>query len=478
MIKRVWTDFYRVGRGAALLLAGVLALAACQTTAPETGYVKPTPTPTPRYTPLPPDERPESLPVPEQIRPTGLVPPHMEGRKLVRIGLLLPFSAQSAGLRKEAHSMLQAAQMALFETQDARLVLLPKDTGGTAQGAQSAASAAIRDGANILLGPILGNAVSAASGPAARANIPVIAFSTNYQVAGNGVYLLSFLPEADIKRMIGFIGKRNQQAFDKMMMLRTDVFEPLKDESIRALALLRPDNRYGDRIEDALFAQSREAGLILTDIARYGRDSQSMSAPARQIAHVDERKAAIKQWEEAGGIGDPGLDPAFAFSLPYQAIFIPESGVRLRSLAPLLPFYDVDPKITRFIGTSLWNDEDLLHEPALFGGWFPAPKANSKQQFNQQYFDNFAQNPSRLASLAHDAVRMVPQSLVEGKIDRQMLERTDGFTGADGRFRFGHDGLVQRLLSVFEIRQGKFMEIDPAPDGFPVSASMMDTPAF
>ncbi len=477
---QVWTDFYRGGRGALVLLVGALVLAACQSSAPMPGpYIPPT-RPAPQPQPQPGGQTP--TPAPEPIGPGGLVPPHMEGRNLVRIGLLLPFGAQSAALRDEARSMLNAAQMALFEANDPRLVLIPKDTGGTAEGAQSAASAAIKDGAVVILGPVLGRAVSAAAGPAARARIPMIAFSTDRSVAGNGVYLLSFLPEADIERMLAFIAKRNQQAFESLSALRPDATQPVKDTTIRALALLRPDNPYGDRIEEALFSQTANLGLFITDIARYGRDSQTMSAPARQIAHVEERNKAVKAWEEAGGFGDPGLDPEFAFSLPYQAIFIPESGVRLRSLAPLLPIYGVDPKITQFIGTSLWNDEELLREPALFGGWFPAPNAKDRGAFVQDYEALFSEKPGRLASLAHDGLSLIPQSLTGGRdgleVDFGKIESPLGYLGADGLFRFGKDGQVERLLSVYEIRPGRFKEIDPAPAQFLDEDETTDQGAF
>ncbi len=486
MCFRLWTDFYRGGRGAVVLVVSAIVLAGCQTPAPPP-VQPPAPTPGPGQ-PVDPLPTTPTLPEPEPLPtgPGGLVLPHMEGRDLVRIGLLLPFSAKSSALREEARSMLSAAQLALFEAHDPRLVLLPKDTGGTETGAQSAAQAVINDGASVILGPVLGSAVLAAAMPARQAGIPVIAFSTDRSVAGDGIYLLSFLPEADTQHMIDYIKAQNMAAFETFTALRPDAELSAEDKSMRALALLRPDNGYGDRIEEALFTQTPGSGLFITDIARYSRNAESMSAPARQIAHVDERNAAIQEWENDGGFGDPGLDPSFVFALPYQAVFIPESGVKLRSLAPLLPFYDVDPKITRFIGTSLWYDDDLLREPALFGGWFPASNAKDKTAFTQNFERAFDEKPGRLASLAHDAVLIVPQSLIEGdnglEIDREQIENPSGFRGADGLFRFGNNGLVERMLSIFEIRQGAFKEIKPAAEHFALPIELPaddgDTAAF
>ena len=471
----MWTGFYRNGRGAFLVIAGMLALAACQTPAPPPGQrpgpPAPAPVQQPQQSPAP------QAPLPEAPSPEILTPPHMEGRKLLRIGLLLPFGADSAALRNEARSMLKAAQMAIFEAADPRLVLLPKDSAGTPEEARSSAEAMIAEGAGIIMGPVLSDAVAAAGEAAKAAHIPIIAFSTDRSVAGDGVYLLSFMPEADIARMVDFIDAQNRAAMETLGALRPDAQTTTPaPATINAVALLRPEGRYGDRVEEALFTFAPRAGLAISDIAYYGSDVQSMDAPARQIAHVRERQAAIAAWKKAGGAGDPSLDPDFVFSLPYQAVFLPESGVRLRSLAPLLPFYDVDPKITRFIGVHLWNDETLLREPALFGGWFPGPASAPHDAFMASYDSAFGEKPGRLASLAHDAVMVTAQisrqdqdeqqASAGSAIDGDALLRPEGFYGADGRFRFGPDGLVQRLLSVFEIRPGKTVEIDPAPPIF------------
>ncbi len=504
----MWTGFCRNGRGPLVLIAALLALAACQTPAPPPRPQPAPPAPPPQGQPAQPAPAPQE-PKPETPPSAILTPPHMEGRQIVRIGLLLPFGASSAALRKEARSMLEAAQLAVFEADDPRLLLLPKDSGGTPEAAKSSAEAVIAEGADIIIGPVLSSAVSAAAEPARQAHIPVIAFSTDRSAAGQGVYLLSFTPEADIARMVGYIQAQNQAAFESGAALRPETQGKQAPAIINAVALLRPQGRYGDRVEEALFTYAPPAGLAITDIALYGRDVQSMDAPARQIAHVEERRAAIEAWKEAGGVGDPNLDPEFDFQLPYQAVFIPESGVRLRSLAPLLPFYDVDPKITRFIGVHLWNDATLLREPALFGGWFPGPAAAPHEAFKAAYGSAFAEPPGRLASLAHDAIMVAAQSSrpqavpdgtsqdeaadapqdTQGKrgifglfkaghaaetgqetggsaIDMNILLRPEGFYGADGRFRFGTDGLVQRLLSVFEIKPGKIVEIDPAPPVF------------
>src|SRR5690606_22105227 len=128
-----------------------------------------------------------------------------------------------------AQSMKNAAEMALAEFRNSEIQLLVKDDAGTPQGAQAAAQQAMDEGAEIILGPLFAQAVSAVGAVARPRGIPVIAFSTDASVAARGVYLLSFLPETDVKRIVGYQTSRGKRSF----------------------AALLPDNAYGAVVQAA-----------------------------------------------------------------------------------------------------------------------------------------------------------------------------------------------------------------------------------
>src|SRR5689334_8958038 len=131
------------------------------------------------------------------------------GTGQVKVGLILPLSAAgNAGVA--AQSMKNAAEMALAEFQNPNIQLLIKDDAGSPQGAQQGAQQAVEEGAEIILGPLFALSVPATAQVARAKGIPVIAFSTDSSIAGRGVYLLSFLPESDVNRIIDYsagIGK-------------------------------------------------------------------------------------------------------------------------------------------------------------------------------------------------------------------------------------------------------------------------------
>jgi ABC-type branched-subunit amino acid transport system substrate-binding protein len=412
----------------ALVLAAALATTACETLPsgplPErVGSSAPT----------------ESVPQGEAVVDRVITPPHraQEADSLVRVGLLLPLSAQNPDMRGEAFSMLNAAQLALFETGADRIVLIPKDTGGRPEGARSQAREALREGADLILGPLDPAATRAAAEEAAAYNKPVIAFTDNRSLADTGIYLLSVTPEEEVSRIVSYAASQGLITF----------------------ASFTPDNIYGERVRVAADEAARLSGGFLAtfEVFPAGGDASMIDLPARRLARYDSRLAARNADEED------------EFELPYDAVILPEGGLGLLQLAPLLPFYDVDPREVRFLGTSLWRDPQVAREPSLAGGWFPGPDSDALDMFSTSYQRTFGEEPTRLAPLAYDAVLMTA-SLTRGMgaagLTPQGFERPTGFRGADGLFRFGEDRIAEHALAIYQVQNGGFNVIDPAPDSF------------
>ena len=420
--------------GARLLaIIAALTLSACGTTN--------TPPP-PVLVELPPQIETPVEPVEEPIidEAVGLVPPHMAGRDMARVAILLPFSSDNAGARAESLRLLRAAELALFERAGSNLLLIPKDTQGTAEGARAAAMAAFEDGADLIIGPLFGQSVTIVGQVARRANIPVIAFSTDTGTAGNGVYLLSFPPELEVARVVEYASRRGVERY----------------------AYLGPQSRYGMTVRDALRDNAELTGAHLASEAFYTGDVEAMASASSRLARGVFREITPDQATElrrSDWIPDPNA--------PFQAVMLPEGSTRLRTLGPLLISQAVDPLIVRFLGTGLWNDEALLREPALHGGWFAGPDRTSHARFEQSYQDAYGSEASNIASLGYDAVALAAH-LDGGELgfSRAAIEDPEGFLGVDGLFRFARSGVIERGLAIYEVRSGGFREIEPAPQSF------------
>ena len=282
----------------------------------------------------------------------GLTPPHMAGRDIKRMAILLPFSAKSSRLREEADSMLKAAELAVFNRDGSDVLLMALDTRGTSDGARSATRSAIKSGADVILGPILAGSVKASAREASRSGTPLIAFSTDQTVAGNGTYLLSFPPEAEVKRIVDYVSTTGATRF----------------------AYIGPQSEYGRRVKGQFDnSVAGNAGEITASEIYDGKDISVMQEPAKRLAEFH-RQGEIAAKEAAKGFGD--IPP-----MSYEALLLPEGGTALRSLAPLFPYYDVDPAKVQFLGTGLWKNDETVREPALNGGIFAAADQDAKQPF-------------------------------------------------------------------------------------------------
>ena len=377
-------------------------------------------------------------------------PLHMQELKPVRVALLLPFTAKAEGVQRIASSMFDAAQLAAFEAGDDQFLLIPKDTKGTEEGAAAAARSALADGAEIILGPLFADSVKAVAPVARAAGAPVIAFSSDVESGGDGVYLLSFPPEIEIERVTDYAVLQGVSRF----------------------GLLAPANNFGQRVSNSFAEEIYVRGGVLVHEERYEQDPEKMLAPAKRLARYS-REVIPPEMRHDFDPNNPGATGvATGVTQGYQAVMMPEQGTLLRALAPLLPYYNVDINRVKLLGVSSWNNPRLTREPALRGGWFAAPDPEITASFKRRFQATFGESPTRLSSLSYDATLLaarLAQSSTRGRFSVDAITNANGYFGADGLFRLRPDGSVERGLAILEIQPGGIQTIDPAPRSFAVS---------
>jgi ABC-type branched-subunit amino acid transport system substrate-binding protein len=340
------------------------------------------------------------------------------GSGQVKVGLILPLSAGgNAGIA--AQSLRNAAEMAMAEVQSADVQLLIKDDGATPQGAQQAVQQAVAEGAQIVLGPVFAQLVPAAAQAARARGVPVIAFSTDSSVASRGVYLLSFLPESHINRIVEYsvgIGKHS-------------------------FAALLPDNPYGNVVEAAFKAALSRRGGRLVAFEKYGTDH---AASARNIAQA--------------------LDRA-------DALFLADEGDSVVALADALTAAGARLNNIQFLGSERWDNPRVFASPALQGGLYAAPDPVGFRAFSDRYRTRYGAEPTRTATLAYDAVTLVAAfARTHGaqRFSPRALTNRSGFAGIDGLFRFRSDGANERGLAVMKVTTEGGVVVADSPKSFGV----------
>ena len=345
--------------------------------------------------------------------------PNRIGSGPVKIALIAPLTGPN-GPGLVGLSLRNAAELAVAAFDNANVTVIVKDDQSSPAGARAAAQAAIAEGAELIVGPLFSANVREAGAVARTAGKPVIGFSTDASVAGRGVYLLSFQVEAYVDRIVDYAAARGK----------------------RSMAALIPNTDYG-RVAEAAF------------LAAAARNNVQVMAVERLPSPAAAQKIA-------------------SLGAQIDALFIPEQAEAMAGLSQALVSAGVNGKRVQILGTGVWNDARVLKLGALQGAWFAAPDNAGFAGFAASYRDKYGADPSRIATLAYDAVALsVALAREQGseRFTERVLQGTSGFSGTDGIFRFRPDGQNERGLSVQMIGDGSTSVISPAPRSFGAAAS-------
>jgi ABC-type branched-subunit amino acid transport system substrate-binding protein len=328
--------------------------------------------------------------------------------------------------------MKQAGELALFDRDDGSFQLMVLDDKGTPDGARQAAEQAVKDGAELILGPLFAGNVAGAAGPARAARIPLIAFSNDRQVAGNGVFIVGHTVETETDRVVGYAASRG----------------------LRRFAALVPDDAYGHLAEATMKGAAQRAGGSVVAVQRLPRQANGMLEPARQLG------LALREVEAAGQ--------------PADALFLPGDPELLAQISPLMAYAGIEAAKLKILGTGAMDQPGLGRDKTYLGAWFAAPDPSGWRQFNSQFVKTYGSAPPRIATLAYDAVGMaisLSKAPAGTRYSPDTLTRSSGFAGVDGLLQLSSSGLPTRALAVLEVQDLGAIVVDPASAQPPTQVS-------
>ena len=329
-----------------------------------------------------------------------------------RIALLVPMTGSNAGV---GEAISNAATMAVLDTGGKTVRITTYDT---ATGAAAAAQKAIADGNKLILGPLLAEDVRAVAPVGRAARVPLIAFSNDVSVAGTGTYLLGFVPTQSVNRVVAYAD----------------------GQGLKRFAGLVPSGLYGQRASAAFVQAVAASGGQLVGVQSFDRNPGSIQTALRKLP--------------AGG---------------YDALLIADSGRVAVQVVPIVR--RTGNANARILGTELWNTEGSISQNvAMRGAWFASVSDSYYNQLAAKYRARFGKSPFRLSSIGYDAVLLVNKVAAKWRVGSPFpageLNDPGGFTGIDGAFRFGRDGVAERALEVQQVNAGAFSVIAPAPKTF------------
>jgi branched-chain amino acid transport system substrate-binding protein len=366
---------------------------------------------TPTATPLP------NTPSPVSASPLPSAPSFAQAPvgNTAKVGILLPLSGPSG---QTGQALLNAAQLALFDLKaESNFELMPRDTKGNPNDARIAAESVIKDGAQLLIGPLFSAEAKAVSAVALQNNISALSFSTDRQAASGNGYIMGFLPQTQIERVLSYA----------------------QTKGLSRIALIAPRDAYGDMSAQVFDQTLRARNLNNVGVLRYDG-----SSPAPDI---------IKNF--------------MGTTTAIDAVLIAASPETAARISAQLTAQGFPPARLQRLGTGLWDQPNITRLIELSGAWFASTAPATRARFESQYQATYGTAPPRIASLAYDATALaIVLNRTGASYNRQNLQNTAGFAGVDGVFRFGVNGIVERHLAILEITPQTVRVIEPAATNF------------
>lgn len=340
----------------------------------------------------------------------------------VQVAMLLPRSDAGAGV--VARSLENAARMAASQLKDVRVELRVYDTAGSPSQAASQAQKAINDGAKIIVGPLFAEAANAVGVVAAAQNVNVLSFSNNPSIAGGNVFILGSTFDNTANRLLNFASRSGK----------------------RRVLIAHPQNLEGQFGRDAIQRAAVRNGVNVAGIESF----------AFSQAGVADAIPRITSAARSGGADMLFLTSNAAGALPLLVQMLPEAGLTNAQ--------------TQYIGLSRWDTpSQTLGLRGLQGGWFAMPDPQREMAFAARYRAMYGSNPHALGSLAFDAIAAIGTSVKQSGskgLTAGALTKPSGFQGATGIFRLTRSGTNQRGLAVAQVRGGKPVILENAPQSF------------
>lgn len=335
----------------------------------------------------------------------------------MRISLLVPTTIPG-GAAAVAKELRNGAELAIQDFGRNQVQVVVKDTKGQAAEAQAKATEAISEGSSLILGPLFAANVNAAAGITLPANVSMLAFSTDTSVARRGVYLFSYTPQSDTRRMINYAGSLNRKSMIAFM----------------------PRNAEGALRGGILRERAGANGINLT-IKEYDRTPEGIEAMLIESAVAAQTA---------------------------DSIYVPEGGPIPGLIIGGLRRAGVEISSKQVFGSGAWESIEK-NNANLQGAIYPGRDVSRFASFADRYAGKFGTKPGVQAALAYDAVTLASELYrINGAaaFQSQNFESQRGFQGTTGAFRIRSDGTTDRGLAIYKITGGKGVLHEPALSGF------------
>jgi len=280
----------------------------------------------------------------------------------------------------------------------------------------------------------------------------------------SGVIFLSFAPEKNLAEdcifLINFFPENELSSLFNNFPVGSKI------------ALLYPENSYGYNINQLIDQIAERSDSLIVNRASYSEDLSNVRDAIKELGKYELRKYELDRQKKilaskSDTTSIKRLKKLNKFQttkdFDFTHILLPDYGIRLLQVAPLLPYYDVDPNVVQFVGTGVWDDPIFFTEPSLQKAIFPGVELNKRKELIKQYEDIYEEKLMRTTTLPYDVIGLLSyaykNNMTLNDFYNLLNDSNIRFDGIDGKFYFKNN-IIKRDLDILQIINGKAVKIN------------------
>lgn len=357
------------------------------------------------------------------------------------IGCVLPLSGKYAALGQKAlDAVMLSAGMIKRKNNDVWGVIVEDSQGLPDKTKQAVANLAnIKNVMAIIAVDTRENALETAT-EANKWKVPIILITSKEGVTSAGEFVF-------------------QHFLTHSQEIRTLVEYALNHLNCAIFSVLYPQDEYGEEMLKIFSTEVKMIGGKVDKAISYSINQVDFAGEISKLTGIIVRYPSITSQNDKRDVAP----------VEFEALFIPDSPLRVKMLTSQLDFYNVKGFV--LLGTSLWNDPHLLKnasenlDKAFFVDIFPKDSSYpGSYKFVDAYVAAYKREPENIDALAFDTAGMIFSILRSEKVRTRQdlatgLKEIVNYNGATGNMYFDSDRVSRKTPFVFRIKDGKFQQI-------------------
>ena len=356
--------------------------------------------------------------------------------KDLKIGVLLPLSGP---FQEVGQSFLRAIQLALFDIDNKKIKIYPKDSQGNALNSYLAAKEFEELGIKIVIGPVFFDSLERLN---EIKNITFISLTNKTQKIPKNTIAFGINIKSQLKTLIKYF---NEIEISKTLLL-SPKFQYLDQAKIF--------NNSSIKIYKKFLYDSNPKKITgeIEKLTKYHERKKDLERRIKILENsdLDKDKDELKILEQKHTLGKVNFD----------SVVILDFGERLKSVLSSFMFSDVASEEVNFFTLNQWFDESLFNENAMQNLYFPSIDFKNLKKFNKKYEKTFGVKPNKVSILAYDALGLIYYCWYNNNknFNSNQLYNKNGFKGLQGKFVIKNNFSKQNL-KIYKVSNKKFIKV-------------------